>query len=302
MPTIAYKGWPNCFQMSNGLVDLIATTDVGPRIIRFGFSGADNMFKEYQDMLGKTGGKTWNIYGGHRFWLAPEAEPRTYALDNAPVKLEDHKTFIRLIQDVEPSTRMQKELDIHLDAKEAHVRVVHRVYNRNLWAVETAPWGVSVMAQGGKAIIPLPPRGPHPLNLAPCNTLTMWAYTDMTDPRWTWGNKYIMLRQDPTATGPTKIGVMDTMGWAAYANKGFLFVKAFSFVPGAAYPDMGCSIETFTNSDMLELESLAPLVTVQPEAKVEYVEDWYLFRDIAMPASDADVDKNILPKITALKG
>ena len=41
-----YRGWPNCCRLSNGLIDLIATTDVGPRIIRFGFVGEDNEFKE----------------------------------------------------------------------------------------------------------------------------------------------------------------------------------------------------------------------------------------------------------------
>jgi len=300
MPTTAYKGWPNCFRLANGVVDLIATTDVGPRIIRFGFTGADNVFKEYEDMLGKTGGGTWNIYGGHRFWHAPEAAPRTYEPDNSPIKLEEHKTFVRLLQPTEKTTGMQKELDVYLDPKEAHARVVHRMRNMNLWAVELAPWALSVMAQGGKAIIPLPPRGEHPNHLAPATTLTLWAYTDMSDPRWTWGNKYIMLRQDSKVSRPTKLGVMNKEGWAAYANGGFLFVKTFTDVPGATYPDWGCSLETYTNAEMLELESLGPMVKLQPKATVEYIEDWFLFRDVLLPASDADVDKNVLPKVKGI--
>ena len=31
----SYQGWPNCYQVTNGEVELIVTGDVGPRIIRF---------------------------------------------------------------------------------------------------------------------------------------------------------------------------------------------------------------------------------------------------------------------------
>ena len=139
MPKTAYKGWPNCHQLSNGLVDLIATTDVGPRIIRFGFSDGDNMLKECAETLGKTGGDTWNIYGGHRLWHAPEADPRSYEPDNTPIALEEHKGFVRLVQPTEKTTGIQKEIDVYLDPKAAHARLVHRLRNTNLWPVELAP-------------------------------------------------------------------------------------------------------------------------------------------------------------------
>jgi hypothetical protein len=51
-----YQGWKDCLEISNGIVDLVATTTVGPRIIRFGFSGDRNEFCEVKDQLGKTGG------------------------------------------------------------------------------------------------------------------------------------------------------------------------------------------------------------------------------------------------------
>jgi hypothetical protein len=293
----SYKGWPNCCHLTNGLADLIVTTDVGPRIIWFGFVDDCNELKEYENMMGKTGGTEWRIYGGHRLWHAPEAEPRTYAPDNSPVQLERHDAFVRLIQPVEPTTGIQKEIDINLAPDAPHVNLIHRLRNTNGWPVEFAPWALTVLPPGGQAIIPLPPRGPHPGNLPPVNTLTMWAYTDMSDPRWTWGHKYIMLRQDPKANTPQKFGAMVTAGWVAYARDDHLFVKHFHHAHGATYPDLGCSVEVFTNSDMLELETLAPLSTVQPKAIVEHIERWFLFDDTPMPDDEAAVDKVILPKI-----
>jgi hypothetical protein len=294
---ITYKGWPNCYRLSNDLVDLIVTTDVGPRVIRFGFVGQDNELKEYKEMMGLTGGDEWRIYGGHRLWHAPEAQPRTYFPDNSAVKLEEHDGFVRLVQPIEPTTGIQKEIDLRLSPDKAHVNLTHRLRNTNLWAVDLAPWALTVMAQGGKAVVPLPPRGSHEENLLPTNMLTLWAYTDMSDPRWTWGSKYVMLRQDPEAEAPQKIGLMVPDGWVAYARNGHLFVKKFNYVTGGCYPDFGCSVETFTNAEMLEAETLGPLVRLSPGAAVEHVEGWFLFRDVPVPQDDADVDEHILPKV-----
>jgi hypothetical protein len=294
---VRYGGWPNCYQLGNGIVDLVVTTDVGPRIIRFGFVGEPNEFKEYESMLGRTGGDEWRIYGGHRLWHAPESVPRTYYGDNFRVGLERYAGWIRVIQPVEATTGIQKEMDIHLDAGAARARVTHRLRNRNRWAVEFAPWALSVMAPGGTAVLPLPPRGKHPEVLLPANTLTLWAYSDMSDPRWIWGRKYILLRQDSAAPTPQKVGAWVPDGWVAYAHGGHLFVKAFEPVPGAAYPDLGCSTEVFTNAEMLELETLGPLVRLQPDAAVEHGEHWFLFRDVPTAASDSDVEQHLLPRI-----
>ncbi len=299
---INYKGWPNCCRLSNGLIDLIATADVGPRIIRFGFVGDANELKEYAEQLGKTGGKSWRIYGGHRLWHAPEGNPRSYFPDNSPVRVEKCcATGIRLTQPTETTTGIQKEIDICLAARDAHVVLTHRLRNNGLWPVELAPWALSVMAQGGVAIIPLPPRGEHPRDLLPVNTLTLWAYTDMSDPRWTFGNKYILLRQDPQAAHPQKIGAAVPNGWAGYVRNGHLFVKMFQHVAGARYVDSGCNFEAFTNADMLELESLGPLVNLAPGAIVEHVEHWFLFHDVPTPHSDADVNHYVLPKVKTAK-
>ncbi len=295
MQKVEYKGWPNCYRLANGLVDLIITGDVGPRVIRFGFEGQANVFKEFDAMMGKTGGETWRIYGGHRLWHAPEAEPRTYFPDNAPVRIEDHGDFVRTIQDVEPTTRLQKEMDITLSPDSAEVKVVHRITNRHEWAAEFAPWALSVMAPGGVGIAPLPPRDTHPENLLPGNTLTLWTFTAMNDPRWTWGEKYILLRQDENNDVPQKVGLRNTPGWAAYANAGGLFVTQFSYDAAANYADMGCNFETFTNEAMLEVETLGPLTRVEPGAFVEHTETWRLFPNVPLPQNDADVDAHILP-------
>lgn len=298
---VNYKGWPNCYRISNGVIDLIVTTDVGPRIIRFGFVGDENEFKEFENMLGRTGDKEWLPYGGHRLWHAPEDPIRTYYPDNKPVKIEIKENFVRLTQQIEETTGIQKEIDIYMTENKAEVKIVHRLINRNLWTVELAPWALSVMAPGGKAIFPLPPRGTHPENLLPTSLISIWAYTDMSDPRWYWGKKYVMLKQDVNSKTPQKAGFMNPDGWAAYVRNGHLFVKTFDFIPSAKYPDFGCNSETWTNSEILEVESLGPLVNLEPGKSVEHVEKWYLFKNVPEPRNDEEVDKFILALIKEIK-
>lgn len=294
---VPYRGWQNCFRMANNLVDLIVTADVGPRVIRFGFIDQANEFKEFENEVGKTGGDEWRSYGGHRLWHAPEAMPRSYAPDNSPVELRVRDAGIHAIQPIETQTGIQKEIEITLEEGSAHVRVLHRLRNLGTWSVELAVWCLSVMDMEGTAIVPLPPRGPHPDNLLPTSTLAVWAYTDLTDPRLAWGKRFILLRQDPKNSTPQKIGASVPDGWVAFARAGHLFVKTFEYVSEAIYPDMGCSFESWTNHEMLELETLSPLVYLAPGDEVEYVEDWYLFDGVKTPASDDEVIKTVLPVI-----
>jgi hypothetical protein len=294
---IQYRGWKNCYRLFNNLVDLVVTADVGPRVIRFGFIDQPNEFKEFAIEIGKTGGDEWRSYGGHRLWHAPEAMPRSYAPDNSPVEILLSDTGVHAIQPVETQTGIQKEMEISLEEESAHVSILHRLRNLGIWPVELAAWCLSVMDVGGTAIIPLPPRGPHPENLLPKSTLAIWAYTDLTDKRLALGKQYVLLRQDTHKSSPQKVGASVPDGWVAYARAGHLFVKTFDYEPEAVYPDMGCSFESWTNHEMLELETLSPLVYLEPGDEVEYIEDWFLFDGVRAPANEDDVSKIILPVV-----
>jgi len=298
LQTRAAFGWPNCYRLSNNLLELIVTRDVGPRVLRCAFLGGRNLFAEFPATHGRSGGEHFVQYGGHRLWHAPEHHPRTYQPDNDPVTAAPLADGLRLTQAVEAATGIQKEIELRLAAEEACVTVIHRLQNRGLWEVELAPWALSAMAAGGVAILPLPPRAPHsPATLLPVGQLTLWSYTDLTDPRWTLGARYVLLRQDASQATYQKIGAHVSQGWAAYARDGDLFVKAFRPDPAATYPDRNSNVELFVNSQMLELETLGPLTRLAPGGSVEHCETWRLYRDVPPPRTDADVDAHIAPLI-----
>ena len=287
MEKVTYLNLPNCYRLSNGAVEVVVTTDVGPRVVRYGFVGAENVLGEVPGAAVETELGAWKPWGGHRLWTAPEAMPRSYVPDNDSVEFEiaDERT-IRLVQRIERETGVQKELTVALDEEGSGVVLRHRIVNRNVWSVELAAWGLTIMRGGGEAILPQEPYGPHPECLLPARQLVLWPYTNMSDPRWTFGQRYIRLRVQEAAPAPQKIGVANKRGWAAYRLGETLFVKRFDYAEGASYPDLGCNNEVFTASSFVEIESLSPLRRLEPGEAVEHVESWHLFEHTG--AGDAE--------------
>ena len=296
-----YKGWAHCYRVTNGEIELIVTGDVGPRIIRFGFVGGQNLFKEYAEQLGKSGEEKFQLRGGDRVWKAPEDPIATWAPDNAPVEIQLKPDGVVAREPVEALTRLQKEIEVSLAPSGTTVRVTHRITNRSFLPLEFSPWALTMMAPGGIAVTGFPPRGRHPVNLQPTNPLVMWAYTNLGDPRWKFTKKYLTLRQDPGNQEAQKLGLFNVDTWAAYLLNGEAFVKRGKADPTKVYPDFGSSFETFTNNEFLEVETLGPIAKLQPGQAVELTETWGLFRDVKLTEiSDEELDRAVLPLLMSL--
>ena len=293
---VPYAGWQRCLRLANGEVEIVVTAEVGPRVIRCGWAGGPNLFREFEDQLGATGGDAWRPYGGHRLWHAPEAIPRTFWPDNGPVEHGWDGRTLAVRQPVEGTTGIAKAMDFRIGPAPNQIRVVHRLENRGPWDVTLAPWALSVMAPGGRAIVPQEPFVPHADNCLPVRPLVLWSYTDMADPRFTWGSRYIQLRQDPAMASFQKFGCLNTRGWAAYVLGDTVFLKRYGGDLERPYADHGCNTEVFTNADMLELETLGHLVTLPPGGAVEHHEDWWLFRAEVGATEDA-IDAALRPLV-----
>jgi len=297
---VPYGGWPNCYRISNGEVELIVTSDVGPRVIRYGFVGGQNLFKEYAETLGKSGEATWQLRGGHRIWAAPEDAVRTYAPDNGPVQIQIEGGVLTATQPVEALTGFEKQLQITLAPHGSAVTIRHQIRNTATHAQDVAAWALSMMAQNGIGITGFPPRGKHPDVLPPTNPLIMWAFTDFTDPRLVITKKYLTLRQDPANTTPQKLGHFNPATWAAYLLGSDLFLKRATAQPGRTYPDLGCSFEIFTRNDMLEMETLGPVEHLAQGQSLVHVENWSLTRNVKLAAvTDAELDRILLPLLAS---
>jgi len=263
--------------------------EIGPRILKLapGEKPGKNLFGVLPGTGVETAEGFWNIYGGHRLWTAPEAKPRSYSLDDSPVRVETGKEHIKIYGNMEINNAVQKEIEIKAGEK-GGVEVVHRIKNTGRWRVELACWALTVMKKGGFAILPVK-RGCRQ-GLLPDRKLILWPYTDLSDRRLVMDRDFIFLQQDKNTASPCKIGVSANPSWAAYWVDGFLFTKRFAGGEGP-YPDFGCSVEAYTNAEMLELETLGALKNLEPGNTAEHKEVWSVQEVGALsPCQDA-VDK-----------
>ncbi|MEZ5352497.1 MAG: hypothetical protein R2762_07655 [Bryobacteraceae bacterium] len=286
--TVSWGGWPNCRRISNGEVELILTADVGPRIIRYGYCGGQNLFLEIPDQLGGAGESGFRPRGGHRLWSAPEQFPRTYYPDNDPVEIEVQGTTLTATAPVETTTGLRKQIRVRMAAVGSAVTVNHGIENTLAWPIEVSAWALTMMAPGGVGISGFPPRGTHPEMLAPTHPLVMWAFSDLSDQRWSFTRKHMILRQDPAIPAPTKLGFFNENTWGAYLLRGELFLKQYHASPGKPYPDMGASFETFANDTTLELETLSPMTMLEPGGKLDHIERWSLARGVQITSWNDD--------------
>jgi hypothetical protein len=292
----SWGGWPNCLYISNGEVDIVATTDVGPRIMRYGFTGQKNLFLEIDSDMGKKGGNEFRLYGGARLWHAPEANPRCYWPDNEPVEYKWDGSAIRMLQPVEGTTGMQKEIILKVAQKSSKVEVIYRIHNKSLWPIKYSIWAITSVKNNGKAIIPQEPFQSWEDSLLPVRPMILWSYTRMNDPHWNWGNNFVQLHQDPKSDSRQKIGFLNKLCWCAYYVDGYVFIKRFNFDSGEQYPDYQCNNEVYGDPINFEIETLGPLKIVDPGSYLEHKENWYLFKT-ELDDSENTIKNNLLPLI-----
>lgn len=299
---IAWRGW-QCLRLRAGGCELRLPTEIGPRVLYAGFADGPNLLGLIEEDIGRRGGADFRLYGGHRLWLAPEHQQRTYTPDNQPPQIRQGGAELILEQAPDEHTGIQKTLRILPGAANeqgAAFRLVHELRNTSERPLTGAAWALTVMATGGVGILPLPERGAHPRDLLPNTRLVFWPYCDLGDARWGWGRRHLRLRQDPAQSSAQKVGAPLPAGWLGYAVRDCLFVKTFPFEEGARYPDDGCNGEIFVNDRMLELESLSPLSEIEPGATIRHEERWHFYRDLPAPESDAQIVERLLPRMAGI--
>ncbi len=299
---IEYAPFGKCIEMENGAARLVVTLDFGPRIISFSAHGGKNVFAEMPDsdiasnhadafrVFGDRG--IWHIRGGHRLWTSPEAMPRSFFPDNAPVSYKVEGNTLTLVGEEQCWVGLAPKMEITMDEKDAKVTVVHTVQNIGAWPITFAPWAISVMASGGTLYLPQNTKDCGRLHN---RTLTFWSYTDVTDARFSLGKSTIRLAQSKEAATSFKLGISCERGCGAYVNDGTMFVKTYVHDQNAAYPDGGVSLEAYTDADMLEFETLAPLSEVAPGEAATHAETWYLCENVAQPKTEEEIEKMLSP-------
>ena len=284
METVDFMGY-ECVALGNGIIKLLISLSIGPRILSLGFAGGENLLAELPDFVTECPGVgAFHFYGGHRLWHAPEDINRTYLPDDSPIEITPVENGYLLTQDVESKTGLQKSIEVCLQGDSPKVTITHRLTNRGLMDVTCAPWAITQLKTGGIAILP---QSCKETGMLPNRSLALWSYANMSDPNVTWGRDYILVNANMES--PFKVGFPNPRGWLAYWLNDTLFVKRAKYETQSAYYDFGSSSECYCNDQFLELETLAPIQTIPPKESVVHVETWELYGGVARPRDEKDV-------------
>lgn len=161
--------------------------------------------------------------------------------------------------------------------------VDHQLDNRGSAPISCAPWAITQLATGGRAILPQTREAADADGVLPNRQLVAWPYTDLSHPEIEFLPEALVIHGS-NRPYPTKVGQPNQRGWIAYDMDGEVFVKwAAGNDELAAYVDFGATVQCYRDERFVELETLGPLTTLDPGKQIEHREIWML----AAAADDA---------------
>ncbi len=169
-----------------------------------------------------------------------------------------------------------KEISIQLDPTSSNVQVNQVIRNESTTPIEIAAWGLSMMAPGGSAMLPVRKATDARTGLLPDRALVMWPYASFDDRRLNLQDDSIIVHSN-TTDDPFKLGLRSPQARLAYLRDGIVFEKSIEFDPQSEYPDYGCNLEVYTNQDFVELEVLSGIQQLAPGSEIRLHENWRIY-------------------------
>jgi hypothetical protein len=260
-------------------LDYLATA--GPRLVRLTLAGStDNLFAETPDIHWPTPWGEYYLRGGHRVVVAPEALDLSYVPDNAGLLIEDVPDGVRLLRPTEEPSGFSKAIEIQLQPDRPVLTLRHTVRNDRSEPVAIAAWAVTQMRLGGIAVAPL--RTTDVVNRSqPDRQVVLWPYSSWEDERLFADDEYMWIDAQPVEA-ELKVGVL-ARGWLGYLSAGVFFLKRFDPQLALPHPDLNTNAQLYCNAGNIELESLAPLLLLEPGEASVHLETWELYRAEDVP-------------------
>jgi hypothetical protein len=253
--------------------ELVALTEVGPRIISFKPEGKENFLyvnkKEIEKV--KKGDSTWYSFGGSRLWVAPEYE-LTYTPDNLPCDTVVEGNKAKIVAPVDEQTGLRRMIEIEVGRDT--FSITHRIKNERTHLFTAGLWVLTCLAPYKGAEIYLPWGGDSSWDVKDMRYWKKWLVhgSNIASRQWKPTAEFFIVK---TTLEQGKVGFPNRRGFALYRCKKLSFIKKSDYIETAQYPDDGCTFEVYTSKDFYELETLSPLYCMKPGAAYTHKEEWW---------------------------
>jgi hypothetical protein len=271
---INYRGW-NAYEISNGLIRLVAVPDIGGRIMAYDLGLYAYLFVDRglagklfspEENQGDGSLGAWKNYGGDKTWPAPQgwnndeqwAGPPDSILDSGRYQLAEFtadadSATIKMTSPPGSSTGVQITRQATIHAGSSRVTLDLSFRNISQRKIRWSIWDVvQLQAEGRTAEGKLVPETECVVT-TPLNSHSLFdagyqvMFGDLLNPQWQADNQAGLFVGDyKWEIG--KVGLDSRAGWAAFANKASLhaFVARYTAFSEQEYPDNGSSVEFWT--------------------------------------------------------
>ena len=261
---IAYAGWPECVRITNSVFDAVVTTDVGPRIVRYGETGGpDLMYTDGFSCGSVAETKTWRAYGGHSFDVSVNGEP-FYPPENTRVAYElteDSIVFAPVRQG-----SLQKEISVRM-CRRGGLEIIQKVTWLGDTPARVRTRGCTRLQPDGTAVLPL--RADAPL----CGGERV--------PEMRGGHTVTLIRRREESRNRFSALTAPEEVWCGYFIRGSLLIMT---APPAADTRVGWRSEP----SFAEMSLLSPEKVLSRGESLEQTEVWNIFTELPAPADETE--------------
>lgn len=326
--TVVYKDWgakwDTIFVLKNDLVTLAILPKIGGRIMQYDLGTHPSIYVD-NDVKNSVPADGNTLVGGYRTLPSPQSDfgwPSPPAVDCKPYACKvltsnADSTVIYLESGIENSNDEKYKTHQGLQFKRlitmykasSHVKVEETMLNKGNAAFTHGIWDITQSDCRNNDNV---------------DTENFWVYFKKNPTSTLNGGKGWVQYMHEGEEGQTqwkpdaapggimgvqyqqvasaKIGADCTAGWIAFVDRfdGYAYIKKFTYQKGKTYPDSGASVQVYTygNYDMIEVEVLGPLVTLQKNDSTKMTEHWFSARTNG-PVLDVNNAGLITSRLTA---
>jgi hypothetical protein len=261
---ISYHGWPECFLLSNGIVEAVVVPAIS-RVMHFGLAGEPQSAfwqnRALDGQLPSVDSSEWSNFGGDKCWPAPQSDwpqqtgrawPPPPALDALPAQAAAVARGVVLTSPMDLAYGIQMVRTVLLDPIHPVLRIETEFRKLQGPDVTVAIWTITQLCEPERILLWQPATSRFPHGYLPL--------LDAEPAEFRSRGRLLSLKRHPSLF--IKIG--SDAGSMAWVGKSSVLRIDAETGPGE-YPDGGCVTEVYTNPDPLkyvELETLGPLVKI----------------------------------------
>jgi len=294
---ISYRGWSECYKISNHDVSLIINASAGGRIMVFERNGVNLIFENPEQdgkLLADYLSKPFDPDGGRFDYGQELLTSKLHAMSYmGPWEGMIMDSFtLKITSQPDTGLGIRSVRIFRLSETGPELSITQSMENISDNETSWFFWGRTLVKTGGKLFMHLKPKSIYPEG---------WG-------RYIWGDP-VRFENDPSDKGVkvekgmfsltpdeadnSKYGNDSQAGWMAYGYKGILFVKQYGYYKDKEYGEhYGQTNIFYTNKKFFaEMEPVSPVFKLKKGESVSYSEKWFLLDYPPAVKKDFDVHK-----------